>query len=123
MDDINEIKERYGAIAQEKAENLKENLSEVADQAKVRSQEFWADTSELIRENPAASIGIALLAGAVIGGLLVGSLSSDRHESVEDMAQKAVDRGSDSLGTAKDGLGKTLTQLRSLIDDALTTLK
>lgn len=56
-------------------ETLRERFGSSAEEAQESVQSAWEDTLDWIREYPAASVGMALLAGAGIGAALVAWLN------------------------------------------------
>ena len=117
MENINEIQQRYGtATEEESAEEAKNRLSGAAEQAKLKTQEFWEDAADLIREHPGKAIGIALLTGIAVGALIGSQAESDSKEPTLPAAQATWDE-------AKANLSTTLAGLRQFIDQAINKLQ
>jgi ElaB/YqjD/DUF883 family membrane-anchored ribosome-binding protein len=123
MDKIEEIKERYGAEANETAARAEAQWNEFSERARVKSREIWEDTTELIRENPGTAVGVALVAGVVVGSVLVAALKSE--SSIREDLEAAADLGlkGKRVAAAKETLSETLENLRGLIDHAIAKIQ
>ena len=60
----------YGKMRDRMSPATQEEFETFSDTALRSAEEAYEKTIDLIRENPAASVGIALLVGAGIGALL-----------------------------------------------------
>ena len=67
METIEEKAQEGYATLRDRVNNITEKFSQ---RARRNAADTWEKTSELVRENPATSIGIAILIGAGIGALL-----------------------------------------------------
>jgi ElaB/YqjD/DUF883 family membrane-anchored ribosome-binding protein len=63
-DKIEKVRDRVG--------EAKERIEEFADEATSRSQKTWKDAQKYLQKNPAQSLGIALVVGALFGALMRG---------------------------------------------------
>jgi ElaB/YqjD/DUF883 family membrane-anchored ribosome-binding protein len=50
---------------------LRDQGQEAIDQAQKSAQEVWDDTRKLVQKHPGNTVGLAFMAGAVIGGALM----------------------------------------------------
>jgi len=120
MEDISQLKDHYGEKLRGAAQDAQERFSDAGEQARVKSQELWDQANALIREHPAAAVGIAMLGGAVIGGILASALRTDKS-SLSAAVQAASE--APNLQGAKESVAKKLGQLRDLLDEAIVKLQ
>ncbi len=64
--------------AWEKGHETWKDVREKGEAAWDRGEEIWADAQKLVRKYPAAALGVALLAGTIIGAMMKRSNSSKR---------------------------------------------
>jgi len=113
MEELEQMRERYNATEGAASEG-EARLSEAAERVRIKTQEFWEDTTDLIRAHPGAAVGVALVAGVALGTLLGNQLGQ---------GPTVAETASDRLGDAKERLSSTLTHLRGLLDEAIRKME
>lgn len=103
---VSELGERYAAEAKDK-------VTEVAEQARQTSGELWDNALELIQNNPAASVGVAFLAGLAVAALMSGGSEK----------KSAIEKGIEGWGESKESFADSLTELRDYLDTAVSKLR
>jgi ElaB/YqjD/DUF883 family membrane-anchored ribosome-binding protein len=82
--DGNQVIERAEDMAQSMLDKSRETLKELRtqgmeaiDQVQENSQKAWDGARKLVQKHPAKSLGLVLLAGVLVGGVLMAMRKSD----------------------------------------------
>lgn len=63
---------QVAGTVQDKVGQVKEQAQDALEQARAKAEDAYGDLETYVREKPAASVGVALAAGLVLGLLLRG---------------------------------------------------
>ena len=121
MNDADDIKERYRSAAEDALRDAQDTWREAASHVQEKSQELWEETAGLIRKNPAAAVGIALL-----GGVALGALFGLRRRPPESALRSGARRLRASIADfqeTKENVTHVVSKLLQLLDLTFSKLK
>jgi hypothetical protein len=106
----------YGVDVQG-TEKLKNQAKEALQRARSRSSEAIEDALDLARRHPGKTLAASLVAGGILGALVVNSLTSEKESSIR--WEKLTGIGDEALEKFKAKAQDVLCAARDVIDTAI----
>jgi hypothetical protein len=117
MENIQDVKERYGEEAEAAARRAQDEIQKAAERLRAKSQQIWEDAADFIRDNPGTAVGIAVAGGVVLGALMSRGSNTSLRDQAAELADKTL------TPKSKENIAATLTQLRDLLNQTITKLQ
>jgi hypothetical protein len=98
-------------------ERMKDRARELMQRARERGSATVENGADLVRRHPGKTVAVSLIAGGILGAVIVGAFGKSASETRWSQLQEV---GEDALEKLKEGAQTALCSLRDAIDAAVS---